>query len=142
MQAQLFKDLYAILTADTALISLFAPKPVRARFNMANQDEPFPYIVYGGKFMYDDNEAFASGTAFITFDVYDFRVNSQRGLDIINAIKNCLNRHLFQYATGYRVLRWYLVSQSNIPSSREDVSREEIIFKARFYDESLSSQVT
>lgn len=142
MQEDFFKDLYAILIADATIQSIFSPATPRARFNLANQDEIHPFIVYGGKFNYDDTEMFASGNAFITIDVYDFRTNGSRGLQLVNAIKNVLNRNLFQNATKYRVLRWFLASQANIPTGREDITREELIFRCRFYDESLSRQVT
>ncbi len=142
MQTDFFQDLYNILITDTALQALYAPKIVRARFNMANQDEDFPYIIYSGKFMYDTDEFFAGGYAFITFDVFDYRTNGARALAVCNAIKNALNRHIYQKVGVYRVSRWFLASQMNIPTSREDITREELIFKVRFYDESLSSQVT
>ena len=142
MQTAFFQDLYNILINDPALQAVYAPAPVRARFNLANQDEDFPYLIYSGNFQYDDSESFACGTAFITVSVYDFRTNSARCLAACNAVKNALNRHLYQNPGQYRVTRWYLGSQMNIPMNREDVYHEELIFRVRFYDESLSSQVT
>lgn len=142
MQTDFFQDLYNVLINDSSLQAIYAPKTVRARFNMANQDEDFPYVIYSGKFNYDDDEFFAGGYAFITFDVYDYRTHAGRALAVCDAIKKMVNRHLYQRVGSYRVSRWFLASQLNIPTTREDITREELIFKVRFYDESLSSQVT
>ena len=144
MVPTLFQDIYTAIQNDSALLAIWDPTstgtiPVRARFKMAGRDEDFPYIVYSGKFIQDSHESGdALGTAFITFNVYDYQTNASRSLLICRALKRLFNRKGMSHMPYYAATRLFLSSHMNIPTNRENVLRDELIFKTRYYDNSTA----
>ena len=142
MQVAFYKDLYSLIMADADTKTACAPDPIKARRNLASRDEDYPYIVYSGKFINDSNESGdALGTAYITLNIYDYSASAKRCLAICRALKRLLNRKWMSHMPEYTNMRLYLVSHINIPTNRDDVMREELIFKARYYDNSTAEML-
>ena len=152
MEKDFFDVLYARLRTDSTLVAIFAAIPLdpklpqgspaylpTIRYNRARAQEKFPYLVYGCKFMPDDNESFALGNGYLTVDIYDKNNDgNQRSWSLAQAVKVSLNRQSIS-GTSFSAQRFFLTSSSNIPTDNEEVTRQELIFRFRYYDKSIAS---
>lgn len=152
MEKDFFAALWARLRTDTSLVAIFAAIPLdpklpvgslpykpTIRYNRANAEEKFPYLVYGCKFIPDDNESFSLGSGFLTVDIYDKNNDgNQRSWDLAQAVKISLNRQAIKGST-FIAQRFFLASSSNIPTDNEQIYRTELIFKFRYYDKSIAA---
>ena len=152
MEKDFFDALYARLRTDSTLVAIFAAIPLdpklpagsppylpTIRYNRARTQEKFPYLVYGCKFMPDDNESFALGNGYLTVDIYDKNNDgNQRSWSLAQAVKVSLNRQSISGAS-FSAQRFFLTSSSNIPTENEEVTRQELIFRFRYYDKSIAA---
>jgi len=152
MEKDFFNALWARLRADAALVAIFAaipldpklpagtpPYPPTIRYNRGRANDFFPYLVYGCKFIPDDNESFALGNGYLTVDIWDKNNDGNlRSWALAQAVKASLNR---QHITGpsFSAQRFFLTSSSNIPTDTEEVMRQELIFRFRYYDKSIAT---